>query len=493
MNAILQNRYTLLRVLGQGGMGKVYLAQDNRLGGREVAIKELSITHIPPSEREAQLQAFRQEAMILGKLRHPGIASVSDFFFETGNAYLVMEYVPGQTLRHLLQQQPNHQLSTEQTVDFTNQLCQVLGYLHRQQPPLIFRDLKPENVMVQPDGQLKLIDFGIARLFKSAQQRDTVAMGTPGYASPEHYGQGQTDPRSDIYSLGIVLHEMLTGQAPSRRTPFTPLEWGNIAATSRLPTLKAVVLKATQVDPALRYESVMALHADLPVPITTMAATSRFPMWAVIGIVLLLLVLVGGGVMWAMGRSEPSSVVETSSEVDVSPVVVVQTVMVTKMVQTEIVAVATAVATAVPIPTVQATDTPEPTPTVEPTPTTAVTVFVLEVSGDQLKTETGLTVQEGQHILVEYMSGSWRAGPLPTWPLVGPEGDPQVASKSIFPVQNAAIMTLVVGVGEERPLPADTIQFELISSTSGELWLGPNDDNPADNAGSLTLRITVTD
>lgn len=414
MNTISQNRYTLLHILGQGGMGKVYLAQDNRLGEREVAIKELSTTHIPPSERETQLQTFRQEAMILGKLRHPGIASVSDFFFETGNAFLVMEYVPGQTLRHLLQQQPNHQLSMEQTVDFTNQLCHVLGYLHRQQPPLIFRDLKPENVMVQPDGQLKLIDFGIARVFKSTQQRDTVSMGTPGYASPEHYGHGQTDPRSDIYSLDIVLHEMLTGQDPSHWTHFMPLDWGNITATSRLPNLKAVVHKATQVDPTLRYQSVLALQANLPVPATSSAATSRFPMWTIMAIILLLLVVVGGGAMWSMGRSEQFSVTETSSEVDGSSMVVVQTVMVTKMVQAEIITVATDV----PILTVQATDMPEPTSAVEPTPTTAVTVLELEVPGDQLKTETGLTAREGQHILVEYVSGSWRAGPLPTWPLV---------------------------------------------------------------------------
>lgn len=486
MNATLQNRYRLLRVLGQGGMGTVYLAEDGRLGGRHVAIKELSLGHVAPSEREARLHAFRQEAMTLARLRHSGVASVSDFFFETGSAYLVMEYVPGQTLRQFLQQQPGRQLSSAQAVEFAQQLCGVLDYLHQQHPPLIFRDLKPENVMVQPDGQLKLIDFGIARLFKTGQQQDTVAMGTPGYASPEHYGQGQTDPRSDIYSLGIMLHEMVTGQDPAHRTPFTPLDWANLPANGRSPTLKAVILRATQLDVGLRYASMSEMQADLTFP-SAARPPQRGAVWAVGLAALALLLLSGGGLFWAAGRQQEMPVVAPPTAAESMAVVVAgeETAVAPSPTETP-----SATPPPSPTPTTAPTETAEPpTPTPPPTPT----LFDLEVSATAPRTETGTWVRAGQEVLVEYVGGSWRAGPSPTWPLVGPEGDPQVAAKSLFPVPTSPIMTLIVGVGEERPLPVDGVRLAFTASGDGFLWLGPNDDNVTDNAGSLTVRIHISD
>lgn len=478
MNVVLQNRYTLLRIMGQGGMGTVYLAKDERLGGRYVAIKELSVSHILPSEREARFQAFRQEAMMLAQLRHPGIATISDFFFETGSAYLVMEYVPGLTLRQLLRQHPGQQLTLAQALNFTYQLCQVLAYLHQQHPPLIFRDLKPENVIVQPDGQLKLIDFGISRLFKLGQKRDTVPMGTPGYASPEHYGQEQTGPRSDIYSLGIMLHEMLTGHDPTHRTPFTPLAWSSLPPNEHLLTLKAVILKATQLDAGLRYGSILEMQADLSASGTVPTRPSRFPTWTIAGILLLLLLMMGG-FMWAARQGGVPAVMATQtalrSEEPPPTTNPIQT-SATFLAATSLASTGTSIPTRVPY--IKAT-------------VPAEIVRVLVVSGTKLHTDTGLIVQPGQRISIEYVSGSWRAGPLTTWPLVGPEGDPQVASKSIFPVAASPIMALVVGVGQERPLPVG-LHVEFTSTTGGVLWLGPNDDNVTDNVGSLTVKISVS-
>lgn len=510
---ILQNRYFIRGPLGMGGMGTVYLAEDNRLGGRQVAVKELLLTNVPPEEREARLSAFRQEAMLLAQLRHPGIASVSDFFFETGTAYLVMEYVPGMTLRQFLQQQSERRLAQAQVLDFAHQLCEVLDYLHRHDPPLVFRDLKPENVMVQPDGRLKLIDFGIARLFKMGQQQDTVSMGTPGYASPEHYGQGQTDPRSDIYSLGIMLHEMLTGQDPSHRTPFLPLDWSAVSGNGRLPALKSVVQKATQLNVALRYFSIAEMQASLPSAAVAPSARRR-SVWAALG-AFLLLVLAGAGIFWLLvARTEApaSPVAQTATMRAAERAADRALTLAAQPTPEEAPAQPTAVFIQTPTPEITATSTPEPTPeqTLEPTPTPepptaaptatnsptptpfAGAVIEVVVSATQLRTETGLMVRTGQQLVVEYLGGSWRAGPLPTWPLVGPEGDSQVAAKSLFPVPTSPIMTLVAGIGQERPLPIGNVRVTFVAANDGLLWLGPNDDNVQDNAGSLTVRVTLT-
>jgi serine/threonine-protein kinase len=254
---LLQNRYRILRQIGGGGMARVYLAEDTRLAGRRCAIKEMSPSQLAPQDRAWAVNAFKQEAEMLAHLTHPGLTPVTDFFSESGNRYLVMDYVEGETLLERLNQARRGRLPLEEALDVADQLCDVLEYLHSQRPPVIFRDLKPDNVMITPNGKVKLIDFGIARFFKRGQTRDTVNLGTPGYAAPEQYGgSGQSDARADIYSLGVLLLHMVTGYDPTTAT--TPFSLPSLSdLRPDLPsTVEQVFSRATQPQPDLRYDSV---------------------------------------------------------------------------------------------------------------------------------------------------------------------------------------------------------------------------------------------
>ena len=253
----LQNRYQVIRELGGGGMGTVYLAEDTRLPGRQCAIKQLSPADLAASERNWAIQAFRQEAGMLANLRHPGLTAVTDFFPEGGNWYLVMEFVEGETLEDRLKRAPGGRLPLSEALEITRQLCAVLEYLHALNPPLVFRDLKPGNIMLNAQGQVKLIDFGIARLFKPGQTRDTMNLGTPGYAAPEQYGgMGQSDPRTDVYSLGAVLLQMLTGYNPvMANTPF-PLPPPGQFVRNLPPHIEQAITCATQLHPHMRFANI---------------------------------------------------------------------------------------------------------------------------------------------------------------------------------------------------------------------------------------------
>src|SRR6266704_2200175 len=164
-----------------------------------------------PQEIIEATENFKREALLLAGLTHPNLPSIYDHFSEAGRWYLVMDFIEGETLEERLNKEPEGRLSVEEAQRIGIQLCTVLGYLHGRQPPIIFRDLKPANIMMTPDGHLYLIDFGIARHFKPGQAKDTIAFGSPGYAAPEQYGKAQTTARSDIYSLGANLHQLLTG------------------------------------------------------------------------------------------------------------------------------------------------------------------------------------------------------------------------------------------------------------------------------------------
>src|SRR5258708_38216216 len=157
-----------------------------------------------------------------------------------------MEFIEGQTLEEYLDSQPRGHLPPEEVLDIGIQLCNVLGYLHTRQPPIIFRDLKPTNIMRTPGQHLYLIDFGIARHFKPGQVKDTMPLGSPGYAAPEQYGKMQTTPRADIYSLGVTLHQLLTDNDPTR-TPFllAPLQ---LHATPTLSGLEALIEQMLELD-----------------------------------------------------------------------------------------------------------------------------------------------------------------------------------------------------------------------------------------------------
>ncbi len=245
-------RYRIERQLGRGGMSTVYLACDNRNDGRKVAVKEMTDTFATPQERAEAEHDFAREADLLAALRHSAIPAIIDRFSERNKHLLVMEYITGQSLETMLLVHGPY--DEDQVRAWALALCPVLSYLHAQEPPVVFRDLKPANVMIEPDGRVRLIDFGIARLFKAQQKKDTVALGTSGYASPEHY-TGQTDARSDIYSLGATLHHLLTGRDPSKHPPFAfpPVRQ---LAPGISPEFAAVIDRAVQADPDKRFASI---------------------------------------------------------------------------------------------------------------------------------------------------------------------------------------------------------------------------------------------
>lgn len=213
----LMQRYLIVQLAGRGGMSAIYQALDMHRNRQPVAIKEMSQQNLTEQERTDAVARFRQEAHLLGNLKHPNLPRIYDAFDVGGRSFLVMDFIEGKTLLQLLQQ-AGQPLPVDQVLHYANQLCDVLAYLHQQQPPIIFRDLKPTNVMATRDGHIYLIDFGIARFFKEGQPQDTVMLGSPGYAPPEQHGSGQTTPRSDLYALGATLHCCLSNRDPYHAT-----------------------------------------------------------------------------------------------------------------------------------------------------------------------------------------------------------------------------------------------------------------------------------
>lgn len=212
--AVVGGDYHILSVIDSGGMGRVYKAERE---GQIVAVKEIKDTFRDARDRQDAINRFMAEALTLARLRHPNIPVIHRNFVENGRYYLVMDWIEGQDLRALMKQRGDVPLPEEQVLDWALQLCDVLEYLHSQNPPIIFRDLKPVNIILRPDGRLVLVDFGIAKLFAPGQQGTLI--GTPGYAAMEQY-QGLADPRSDIYGLGVTLYFLLTGRDPQQNAPF---------------------------------------------------------------------------------------------------------------------------------------------------------------------------------------------------------------------------------------------------------------------------------
>ena len=240
---VLQGRYAIERLLGGGGMGMVYLARDQRLANRPCAIKEMVDHFIDQAQRIEANEYFAREADTLAQLKHQAIPAITDRFELANRHYLVMEYVEGRNLEEELAAR-GEPLPEGLVIDIARQLCDVLAYLHGLVPPIIYRDMKPSNVMLSPKGRVVLVDFGIARLFKAA--RKGTMIGTLGFAPPEQY-QGLVDPRSDIYSLGATLHYVLTGRDPEKFPPFSfpPVHELRPAVSSNL---------AGAIDAALAYE-----------------------------------------------------------------------------------------------------------------------------------------------------------------------------------------------------------------------------------------------
>ena len=258
---LLRQRYRVLQTIGKGGMGAVYLAQDTQLGDRPVAVKEMSQSNLYGQQALDATEQFKNEAHLLAGLQHPNLPSIHDYFEENGRWYLVMSFIQGETLADYLDHAQNKRLPLEEVLSIGRDLCNVLHYLHTHQPPIIFRDLKPSNIMRSSDGHLYLIDFGIARHFKPGQEKDTASYGSMGYAPPEQYGRAQTTERSDIYSLGATLYELLSGYDPSL-SPFRlpPLQ-------SQVPTLPdrlvRLITQMLELDESKRPANVQSIQQEL--------------------------------------------------------------------------------------------------------------------------------------------------------------------------------------------------------------------------------------
>ncbi|MEW5868658.1 MAG: serine/threonine-protein kinase [Chloroflexota bacterium] len=218
---VLRGRYRISRIIGQGGMGSIYLADDLRLEGRLCALKEVEHDRSLAAESLKQArEQFLREATVLARLDHPNLPKVSDFFSVGGRDYLVMDFVPGKDLRTLMTEarQKGQFLAEREVLRWADQLADALSYLHEQKPPILHRDIKPSNLKLTPSGLLKLVDFGLVKILASDDVTITILQGrgTALYTPLEQYGgdSGHTDARSDIYAFGATLYHLLTNHSP---------------------------------------------------------------------------------------------------------------------------------------------------------------------------------------------------------------------------------------------------------------------------------------
>ncbi len=261
----LAGRYLLIRPLGEGGMGGVYLVEDLRDGGRWALKEVLDDASLPEDERQWARNHFNQEIALMRKLSaYTGgarIPAYHDDFIIGSNHYLVMEYISGETLETRIEATKGP-LPERDILRWMSAVLQTLEALHRRMPPVIVRDLKPGNIILTPDGSARVIDFGIARTYKPGMATNTENLGTLAYASPEHHGHGQTDARSDIYSLGATMYHALTGREPQ------PLEAPMPGALIRLnpaltPRTEALIVRAMNLSPAMRFQSAGEMRAEV--------------------------------------------------------------------------------------------------------------------------------------------------------------------------------------------------------------------------------------
>jgi len=269
---VLRTRYRIVELIGQGGMGAVYRAEDLRLEGRQCALKEILPELGSMGETLAQTrEQFYREASVLARLDHPNLPKVSDYFSREGREYLVMDYVPGRDLRELLNDARRQgRRLTEKTVrEWARQLCDALEYLHTQDPPVLHRDIKPSNIKLTPRGQVKLVDFGLVKLLLPDDSRTVTVVqgrGTVQYTPLEQYGgdTGHTDARADIYSLGATLYHLLTGKPPAdaKERFLTP---GSLVPPRTInpdisPQTERALLRAMAMHPDERPASVAECH-----------------------------------------------------------------------------------------------------------------------------------------------------------------------------------------------------------------------------------------
>lgn len=251
IGTVIDGKYEILKQIGKGGMSTVYLAMDKRLN-KQWAVKEISRKGFGKNNEEI-INEVPADAEMMKALDHPAIPTIVDIIDHKDNDYIyvVMDYVEGESLDKVLAEygaQPQ-----DMVIDWAKQICDAFSYLHSQKPPIIYRDMKPANVMLKPEGNIKIIDFGIAREYKEGNLADTTVLGTKGYASPEHYGGRQTDERSDIYTLGMTMHHLLTGVDPRPADYiYAPIRQWNPELSGGL---ERIIDKCVSPDPKDRYQN----------------------------------------------------------------------------------------------------------------------------------------------------------------------------------------------------------------------------------------------
>lgn len=270
VGTVIDGKYKILNQIGQGGMSVVYLAM-NEKANKTWAVKEVRRDGMRDSQ--VVCQGLLRETELLKKLRHPSLPSIVDVIDGEGVFFIVMDYIEGISLEARLKEQgPQAQ---EDVIAWGKQLCGVLGYLHRLEPPIIYRDMKPSNVMLKSDGSVTLIDFGTARELKDqGRTDDTVCLGTPGYAAPEQWGgRGQTDARTDIYCLGASLYYLLTGKNPSE-PPYEMLPLRQVRP-GLSGGLEAVLEKCTRKDPGSATKAVRSFFLRWSIIMSRMCSTAE--------------------------------------------------------------------------------------------------------------------------------------------------------------------------------------------------------------------------
>jgi serine/threonine-protein kinase len=265
---LLNNRYEIVRKIGGGGMGAVYLASDRNLGGVSRAVKEMVQSHIEPEQQEKALADFKRESLLLTSLEHPCIPTIYDYFYDENSCrfYLVMKYISGGDLAARLKAAPDGRVDEKSVTEWAAQTADVLDYLHSRRPPIVYRDLKPSNLMIDGNtGRIMMIDFGIAR-WVTKNEKDVTAVGTMGYAPPELFS-GNVEPRSDIYSLGATMFHLLTGADPQSNPllifDFTKHPRPRQVNPAVSNEMEQILMRTVEYNVELRYSSAAELREAL--------------------------------------------------------------------------------------------------------------------------------------------------------------------------------------------------------------------------------------
>ena len=316
IGTVIDDKYEILKEIGRGGMSVVYLSMDKRLN-KQWAVKEIRKQGNGKND-EIIVNSLLSEANLMKRLDHPALPRIVDIIDNGETIYVVMDYIEGESLDRILKEYGPQ--SEESVVDWAKQLCDALSYLHSQKPPIIYRDMKPANVMLKPEGNVKIIDFGIAREYKEQSLSDTTVLGTKGYAPPEQYS-GQTDCRSDIYALGMTMHHLLTGKDPRGGDVYHSVRQWNPGISEGV---EAIIDRCVEPAPENRYQNCADLLYDLNHPELITKGYKRKQknkLFAFIGAVALCVLTLASGVITKqiavkLNNNEYENLIDTGSLVN---------------------------------------------------------------------------------------------------------------------------------------------------------------------------------